>query len=201
MADELKIRVKQVIRERCDGITRQFSDRTGIAVSTINSWNDENIPSGRHLDAIRRAFGVNLHWLVAGVGYPYIDDAAGAGAAGDKNGIYGITRQEIAGGTLHTTTEYATPSEPAQAISRAVQMLSSIFVAGDEVLTRAIMANLIAFSRAARRDKAQADQIRNLEAECADLKGRLEAVEKRLGTPTPQPAEKVGASSRKSGAT
>lgn len=195
MTTTFEDRIRIVIKDRCGDSQDEFERRTGIKKGNLQKWKDGKLPSGRMLDKIRLGLGANTHWLLTGAGEPYIVDAPG-GLSADKSGLWGVTRQEDGAGVMHTVTEFSSPSDASvePEISRAVQMLSTIFVAGDDVLTRAIMSNLIAFSRAAERDKAQAERIRNLEAECADLKGRLEAVEKRLGTLTPQPGVGAGAS-------
>lgn len=190
-------RIESVINDRCGGNKAEFSRSVGIHVTTVALWNDTHLPKGDTLEKIHNVFNVNLHWLLTGSGEPYIIDAPG-GEAKDKGGLWGKTVREVVDGQEHMVTLHGYPShEAAPDLGSAVNMLSAVLGSGDDVLTHALMANLIAFSRAAQRDKEQASRIHALERECDDLKQRLERVESHLGTLPPQePLTKTGASKK-----
>lgn len=192
-----KERIKSVIDRKCSGVKAEFARTLEIDVSTIALWDDDHTPRGDTLERIHTRFGVDLHWLLTGQGDPYIKDAPG-GEAKDKGGLWGTTVREVVDGQEHMVTLHGYPShEAAPDLGSAVNMLSAVLSSGDDVLTHALMANLIAFSRAAQRDKEQASRIHALERECDDLKQRLERVESHLGTLPPQePLTKTGASKK-----
>jgi hypothetical protein len=191
----LQERIQSVIDDKFHGNKAAFARAVYVDPTGIAKWSDEHPPRHTTIKRIEKGAKVHGRWVLDGIGERDIPEAE-TGLSADACGPWGITRQEEGAGVPHTVTEFTPPSGSAPEISKAVQMLSTIFVSGDDVLTRAIMSNLIAFSRSAERDKAHVERIRNLEAKCSDLMERLEAVEKRLGTPTPRPMEGAGASKK-----
>ena len=158
---------------------KEFARKVGVNVSTVATWNN-TLPSGNTLTKIASEFeGVDLNWLITGVGTPYVDTSDRISRTADKEVPWGRTEQTEVGGKPFTVTTYGgdqdrkEPTPPAPVLGQAVEMLATVLSSGDQVFVQALMSNLIAFSSAVRESKRQAARIAALEERLAVLENKL----------------------------
>jgi len=52
---------------------KDFAEKIGAGSSAVCAWeNDESLPGSKYLEAIHQVFGVDINWLLTGVGEVYI---------------------------------------------------------------------------------------------------------------------------------
>jgi len=53
---------------------KEFSEKCGISYHTIMQYlNDKRTPGASNLRPIAETFNINLHWLITGEGYPFVE--------------------------------------------------------------------------------------------------------------------------------
>jgi uncharacterized coiled-coil protein SlyX len=177
MGESLKSRIRQIISEQCAGSVAGFAEKIGAGESTVNTWNNGQIPKGSFLKRIHSLFSVNINWLLTGEGEPYIIDKDKAGAS---------TREEI---TIYKDGNEA--AEDGFKVSGALTMAARVLESGTSY-AMALYTNIQHFDRAIqaeariteleKKDEAQTDRINHLEGECETLRKRLEALEARIAS-------------------
>ena len=75
ISDDFVARLQRVIDEKCKGNLSLFSRITGIKQPTLYGYMQGRTPGANNLYLIAIKLNVDLTWLVAGKGHPYLDQA------------------------------------------------------------------------------------------------------------------------------
>jgi len=70
----MKDRLWQIINEKEGGKHTVFARKAGIPPSTFQNYIEGRYPHAEHLIHIYETYNVNIHWLLTGIGEPYIKD-------------------------------------------------------------------------------------------------------------------------------
>jgi len=162
---------------------------------------EKGLIKGEVLEKLVSLFGFSSKWLLEGSGEPFpgarnqypdvcgdYDPTPGINAnareARDAKGMWGETHhQEVEGKKFSVTTYGPEQAEiPNETISlgKTVDQLSRILGSGNQILIRAIVSNLEAFSQAADQQQRDSARIAKLESECHEFQARLNALEEAL---------------------
>jgi len=77
-------RLKWVIK-RLKLTAKEFSERCGISYRTLMQYlNDQRTPGANNLKPIAETFNINLHWLITGEGYPFVESEQVKDTAGKE---------------------------------------------------------------------------------------------------------------------
>lgn len=68
----IKDRLMRIVHDCAGGQPSVFAKKAGIPQSTFHNYIKGRIPNAEHLYPICDRFSVNLNWLIAGKGEPYI---------------------------------------------------------------------------------------------------------------------------------
>lgn len=166
--------------------------KTGIRLSATRSHESGQWPNRNNQDRYLNFYKCDKNWFLTGDGVPYdievdVHDQVGVGDSLqiDMRGPDGRIRPEDSGAVdahgrpvdnlsvgsprhLYGATESMNTG-----LGQAVEMLSHVLGSGDQVMIRAILSNLEAFSRAVNRDSRQSDRIKALEKKCEDFEELL----------------------------
>ena len=74
-----KKRIESLYDDKSSAPKAAFAKKIGINVSTIDTWSNSKLPSGRILKRIKDEFGVSIDWLLTGEGRPYSSPADSLG--------------------------------------------------------------------------------------------------------------------------
>ncbi|SDU66204.1 helix-turn-helix domain-containing protein [Desulfobacula phenolica] len=180
MEATLKNRIKKIIFDRCNGSNKQFAESIGVGVSTVNLWDDDHIPKGDILQRIHTILQVNLHWLLTGKSYPYMDKSKKA-----MNKV-GFPNTNCSLSPVAFDTQYS--DEPGsfselyssgsgllqkEGFNKASEMFYRILASGDKNLTQALITNLTAFNSLVKKKDSQKDRFASLEKECEELRSKF----------------------------
>ncbi len=171
--------------------------RAGISEGSYNKAERGYVPGKAVLFLLAKYFNVTVDYLEKGQIGPVSEGTllcqGNKLELQDGEGLYGKTRQREVEGAPLTITEFEPKEGQVKGPLRAaIEGLGEIFDSNDPILIPAIQANIRAFQLSARREydnTQQARQIKALQDECDELKGRIDALEKASQGSSPGPAE------------
>ncbi|MBU1045446.1 MAG: hypothetical protein KJ915_13750, partial [Candidatus Omnitrophica bacterium] len=144
------------------------------------------------IEKIVSEYKYSAEWLLEGKGEPYpgarerhpevcgfpIYKDTHQGAR-DKSGLRGESMKIGKNGQVFNMTLFK-PESQDNGHENAFDMLSTVLKSGDQSITRALLANLHAFSGAVTQAEYARDRITALERENTEIKGRMAAMEEKL---------------------
>lgn len=113
-----------------DGLTQeQFASKIGVSQSTVQNWEKGGFPKGDHLRSIHENCRVDIHWLLTGVGKPYIGN--------DVKAVHLETLKDVViSPIISHPIQSDDSSDP---FLNAISHLKKVFDAGDESLKHIVM--------------------------------------------------------------
>lgn len=93
----MKSRLLELVNRLADGNPALFADECGIPRSAMEDYGDGTMPSAEHLIGIRKAFHVNINWLLTG--------------EGDANEVSGISLDNLPAPTCRLVDILDSPEE------------------------------------------------------------------------------------------
>jgi transcriptional regulator with XRE-family HTH domain len=136
-----------------------FAHKIGSNQKSVHAWESgKAMPGAKSLEAIHKAFGVDINWLLTGEGNQYIK----------------LEKIEDEPNLQEETLEY---QKSTSTLGKAVDMLAAVLNSGNQVFIQALMSNLIAFSNAVKIDQNQRQEIAMMKSELEQVHTRLAALE------------------------
>ena len=99
------------------GLTqKKFGHLIGADQSTVQVWEIRNsLPKGNFLQRIHEQFGVNINWLLTGMGEPYVKEGPDDPARiEDREGLWGRTQVMDVNGESFAVTTYEPKTQGTQ---------------------------------------------------------------------------------------
>ena len=179
------------------GLSRQkFGSMIGAGKSSIQNYETKDkVPKGNILQNICTVFNVNTTWLLTGQSQPPIKDRkvdqVGIHQVVDDEGLWGRTRRHQVEGSEVDVTLFE-PKDGAEmeavgGLGQSVELLANILSSGNQVMIRAILSNLQAFSNAVDSQYRAEERILKLEEECEKFEKRVAALEEKHKPEHPEP--------------
>jgi len=87
---------------------KKFGNLIGADQSTVQVWEIRNsLPKGDFLQRIHEQFGVNINWLLTGMGEPYVKEGPdNTSRIEDREGLWGRTKVMDVNGESFAVTTY-----------------------------------------------------------------------------------------------
>ncbi|VFQ42416.1 MULTISPECIES: helix-turn-helix domain-containing protein [Desulfoluna] len=77
--DMIVSRLRTVVGVVCNGNAREFARKTGIPYSTLQGYFHKRLPKAEYLALMAENAGVNITWLLTGIGEMLLDESATSG--------------------------------------------------------------------------------------------------------------------------
>lgn len=77
--DEIVSRLRTAVGVVCNGNAREFARKTGIPYSTLQGYFHKRLPRAEYLALMAENAGVNITWLLTGMGEMLLSETAAAG--------------------------------------------------------------------------------------------------------------------------
>ena len=85
--DMIVSRLRTAVESICSGNAREFARKTGIPYSTLQGYFHKRLPKAEYLALMAEKAGLNITWLLTGMGEMLLDES---GAPGEPQADLGI---------------------------------------------------------------------------------------------------------------